>query len=502
MWSEALSGISAAAERLVWIGRWELLFSVALFVVVFGLTRLLRKASPVLRHALWGLVLLRLVLPVGLTSPFSIGSIAARGKLATVAESSWMDEWPDLQTAAGGAGLEGGAKGPASGSASGGLAVVALWLVGAFAVGAALVKRRRRYARVIREAELVYDDRARGLADSWRERFGVSRAVRLVTSGQLGTPFTWGSVRPTIYLPTAVLRHEDSDVLESVIGHEMAHIKRWDDLLLVLQLIVSALYFFNPVAWLAAAQMREESERSCDALVVSRGRLAASTYGRSIVAVARLGLQDEAAPILAMSASKTRLHTRIKAIMNLKTAARNRTRLDCSLPAAFALGAFLLPMSGEVSGDGQPNREGPVIHTQQVSVVLANPMPGSRVSAGWGPMRSPFTGEEVHHRGIDLVGRAGAQVQAAADGLVEEATTEYSGGADHGTVVLVDHGSGIKTFYSHLGGLAVSKGQRVAQGDVLGTQGVTGKTTGPHLHFEIWVNGEFVDPATYVADWR
>jgi murein DD-endopeptidase MepM/ murein hydrolase activator NlpD len=494
--------MSAAADRLVWVGRWELLFSIALFVIVFGLTRALRNASPVLRHALWGLVLLRLVLPVGLASPFSIGSIVSQGTRAAGAESSWVGEWPELQAATGAAGLGGQVTRAGSESSSSGLLIVALWLVGVAVVGAALVKRRRRYARVIRDAEPVLDARARRLTEGWRERFGVRRAVRLVTSGELGTPFTWGSLRPVIYLPEAVLRHEEAAVLESVIGHEMAHIKRWDDLQLVLQLVLSALYFFNPVAWLAAGRMREESERISDALVLLHGELAPAAYGRCIVEVARLGLPGEAGPTPALSSSKKRLHMRLKSVVKMKaTATRCRLRVAYSIPTAFAFGVFLLPMASAVPSDLSAEAE--VGSTsQEADIALANPMPGSRVSAGWGPMRSPFTGEEVHHRGIDLVGRANAQVHAAADGVVEEATTEYSGGADHGTVVVLDHGAGLKTFYSHLGSLAVQEGQRVSQGDVLGTQGVTGKTTGPHLHFEVWVNGEYADPTLYVADWH
>jgi murein DD-endopeptidase MepM/ murein hydrolase activator NlpD len=498
-----LSGTSAAADHLVWVGRWELLFSIALFVIVFGLTRALRNASPVLRHALWGLVLLRLVLPVGLTSPFSVGGLVAQGTAATGAESAWVGEWPELPVAPGTAGLGGEAMGSGAGaeSASDGLPVVALWLVGVVAVGAVLVGRRRRYGRVIRAAEPVRDVRARAVAEAWREKFGVRRSVRLVTSGELSTPFTSGSVRPVIYLPEAALRHEDSAVVESVIGHEMAHIKRWDDLQLILQLIVSVLYFFNPVAWLAAGRMREESERICDALVLSHGALAPATYGRCIVAVVRLGFPSEAGPMPALSNSKKRLHMRIKSIMKMKAAATRRFRVAYSIPTAFAFGVFLLPMASGVRSDVSPEAEVAVAPQQEADVALANPMHGSRVSAAWGPMINPFTGEQEHHRGVDLVGGASAQVHAAGDGLVEEATAEYSGGPDHGTVVVLDHGGGIKTFYSHLGSLAVREGQRVSQGDVLGTQGVTGKTTGPHLHFEVWVNGEYADPALYVADW-
>jgi murein DD-endopeptidase MepM/ murein hydrolase activator NlpD len=414
-----------------------------------------------------------------------------------------VGEWPELSAAGGAAGLGGEAMGAGAGtgSASDGLPVVALWLVGVVAVGAVVVGRRRRYGRVIRAAEPVRDAGVRAVAEAWRERFGVRRSVRLVTSGELGTPFTSGSVRPVIYLPDAVLRHEDSAVVESVIGHEMAHIKRWDDLQLILQLIVSVLYFFNPVAWLAAGRMREESERICDALVLSHGALAPATYGRSMLAVVRLGFPSEAGPMPALANSKKRLQMRIESIMKMKAAATRRLRVAYALPTAFALGVFLLPMASGARSDVAAEAE-VAAPPQEAEVVLANPLPGSRVSATWGPMINPFTGKQAHHRGIDLVGRAGAQIHAAGDGLVEEATTEYSGGTDHGTVVVLDHGAGIKTFYSHLGGLAVREGQRVSQGDVLGTQGVTGKTTGPHLHFEVWVNGEYADPALYVADWR
>jgi len=503
VWSELLGGMSAAADRLVWIGRWELLFSIVLFVIVLGLTGVLRNASPVLRHALWGLVLLRLVLPVGLTSPVSIGSIVSQGTQATGVESFWMGEWPELQGVSGAEGLGGQVTGTESATCSSGLPVVALWLVGVVAVGAALVKRRRRYTRAIRDAQPVLDARACNVGETWRERFGVRRTVRLVTSGELGTPFTWGSVRPVIYLPETVLRHEDDAVLQSVIGHEMAHIKRWDDLQLVLQLIFSALYFFNPVAWLSAGRMREEAERICDGLVLSQGALAPAAYGRSIVEVARLGLAGETGPVPALSNSKKRLQVRIRSIVKMSSVGARRSRFGYSLPGALALGVFLLPMAGGVHTDSPlSGDDGPVVLSQAASVALANPMPGSRVSARWGPMRSPFTGEVVHHRGIDLVGRAGAQVHAAGDGLVEAATAEYSGGADHGTVVVLDHGGGIKTFYSHLGSLAVQEGQRVSRGDVLGTQGTTGRTTGPHLHFEVWLNGEYVDPGLYVAEWR
>lgn len=184
------------------------------------------------------------------------------------------------------------------------------------------------------------------------------------------------------------------------------------------------------------------------------------------------------------------------------------------LPVATAIGLLLLPMAGGSSaivppGGAGASRIAGLEDAQAVS--LSNPMPGARISAAWGAMQKPFTREISDHRGIDLVGPAGSEIHAAAPGRVEEATTHYSGGAAYGTVVILDHGDGIKTLYAHLDRLDVEKGQRVSRGDVLGTQGATGqvkggdgqvRTMGGHLHFEVRENGEFRDPALFVAAWQ
>lgn len=110
-----------------------------------------------------------------------------------------------------------------------------------------------------------------------------------------------------------------------------------------------------------------------------------------------------------------------------------------------------------------------------------------------------MTGEWVHHRGVDLVAPSGTAIEAPAAGRVTVATERYEGGAHHGTVVVIDHGDGLQSFYSHLDSLTVAPGQDVARGQTLGTVGSTGEVTGPHLHFEVWRHGEPVDPAEVVA---
>ena len=130
---------------------------------------------------------------------------------------------------------------------------------------------------------------------------------------------------------------------------------------------------------------------------------------------------------------------------------------------------------------------------------LDNPLPGSRMSMAYGQAVHPTRHTAYFHRGVDLVAPAGTPVHAAADGVVELATTAYAPAPDSGSVVVIDHGRGAKTFYAHLGTLLVRQGQQIRRGDTLALVGISGLTTGPHLHLEVWRDGEHVDPSSAVS---
>ena len=125
------------------------------------------------------------------------------------------------------------------------------------------------------------------------------------------------------------------------------------------------------------------------------------------------------------------------------------------------------------------------------------PLPCSqRVTSRFGTRAEPFTGESRYHSGIDIdgFGNDGAPVIAAASGEVITASYDSA----YGNYVIIDHG-GTSTVYAHLSGLAVSYGQTVSQGETIGYVGATGRATGTHLHFEVYVGDERVDPAQYFS---
>jgi len=118
------------------------------------------------------------------------------------------------------------------------------------------------------------------------------------------------------------------------------------------------------------------------------------------------------------------------------------------------------------------------------------------LTAGFGYRRSPFTGRRQMHEGVDISNSVGTSVVAPADGVVS-----YAGPlGGFGNVISIDHGHQISTFYAHLQQHGVSRGQRVRRGDHIATLGTSGRVTGPHLHYEIQVNGETVDPTRYIID--
>ncbi len=118
------------------------------------------------------------------------------------------------------------------------------------------------------------------------------------------------------------------------------------------------------------------------------------------------------------------------------------------------------------------------------------------VTSTYGQRISPFTGNPQMHRGMDIANRIGTPVVAAADGIVVEA------GADPGLgrTVVISHGYGIKTVYGHMDKLLVHSGQKVRRGASIGEMGNTGRSTGPHLHYEVSLNGVAVNPSRYILN--
>lgn len=119
-----------------------------------------------------------------------------------------------------------------------------------------------------------------------------------------------------------------------------------------------------------------------------------------------------------------------------------------------------------------------------------------RITSSFGEVRfSPSSGGTRPHMGIDISAPIGTPIVAPADGIVLSAGRE----AEYGLLICVDHGHGFTTMYGHLKGIRVKPGDRVKTGEMLGTVGTTGNTTGPHLHYEVRIHGRPANPFSYLT---
>ncbi len=161
---------------------------------------------------------------------------------------------------------------------------------------------------------------------------------------------------------------------------------------------------------------------------------------------------------------------------------------------ALAVGQDLIVPDGEKPDEiitaPNPNR-----------YLAQNRTPDAGAVSGTGQFAWPISGVITqrfswYHRGLDIATAHGTQVLAADSGTIKIAGWPDNGG--YGNRVVIDHGNGYETWYAHLSRFAVVAGQRVKRGDVIGYEGSTGRSTGPHVHFEIRLNGAFVNPSNYL----
>lgn len=131
-------------------------------------------------------------------------------------------------------------------------------------------------------------------------------------------------------------------------------------------------------------------------------------------------------------------------------------------------------------------------------VPLGNPAPGNQLTSPFGSRTDPILGTPAFHAGLDFRTASGTPVHATAAGTVSK--SGWNGG--YGQMVEIDHGNGLSTRYAHLSDVTVAVGQAIALGAVIGRSGSTGRSTGPHLHYEVRRNGDAVDPLVFLKAGR
>jgi murein DD-endopeptidase MepM/ murein hydrolase activator NlpD len=203
-----------------------------------------------------------------------------------------------------------------------------------------------------------------------------------------------------------------------------------------------------------------------------------SLMGKVLLAGSLIASATVATPVLANSAAAASDAFRVKP----EDVASNKSALGVSDPEFRALHDSW----GQVSGASRKS---------QVAIPSINPVEVMRKTSHFGYRTDPFQGRRKNHKGLDIAGPIGTPIYATADGIVGRA--QWVSG--YGKYIELEHGNAIQTRYGHLSAMNVYSGQRVRKGDVIGFMGSTGRSTGSHLHYEVRIAGEPVNPSSFLA---
>lgn len=323
------------------------------FGAAFAVSRALRNRPASARHLLWGVALCGvLVMPV--LSPFLfVWRVPLLPRAVFVEES--LDVVASQESAASmrGASDAGSAARPALSVNEAGLGATlargeeatagasvwpkwfaALWALGVLAVLGRLLLGVVCTRRIRRSAVRLTGERWEGLLADVSRQVGLARPVKLFRSDRALMPMAWGVISPHVLLPSCVDEWSEERV-RLVLSHELSHVKRGDMLTQMLAQFVCALYWFNPLVWLAARQFRKEQEWACDERVLHLG-VKAPTYAEHLLEISRSMGQNSWAAATTM-AHRSNLESRLRAILSPAPRRRAGTRLIFSTVVAAML---------------------------------------------------------------------------------------------------------------------------------------------------------------------
>jgi len=527
----------------------ELHISTSLLILVIVCLRVLAVHHlPKLTFLLlWAVSVLRLWLPVKISSPLSLYNLFnSQSPITTGFEQVTqpiVNIQPMLNTITNAATVEQSSFLPLIWLAVTG--ALAAW----FIVGYVRGKRRFKQALPLTHPTV----------DIWLKNQALKRTLSVKVSDQISAPLTYGLLHPVILLPKH-LELNDTAALTYVLEHELVHIRRFDALSKAVLAATLCLHWYNPLVWLMYVLANRDLELACDEQVLKNcGPDNRSEYALSLI---RMEEYKGSCSPLYNHFSKNAIEERITAIMKIKKFSAITIALAVLLvggiSVAFATAAEpdepaadpivnyqLVGQTGDIiktdiidkdayqtsdytvdpdgtatvtdpqTGDNmvievnkveepdQPTLEIPddiqvlpepnnTAHTDE-ALALAWPVVGN-ISATFGNRTHPITKEVITHDHIDIIAAEGTDILSAYDGTVIQA--EFA--ADKGYYIVIQHAKGHCTAYGHCSELIAKVGDNVKKGDVIAKVGSTGQSTGAHLAFWVLVYGTAQDPLNFL----
>jgi len=498
----------------------------ALVLAIAAIARIFRKIlSPAWHYALWMLLLAKLLIPFvpgelddrlsWISLPEAVESRLPSDEPQAVAihdarapSSKQTDNGVPVDGTIAAASRETGSSASPTVSIAAGI-----WLFGAVAIWIALLAAHYRMAGALRR-EPAFGVPGE-LAQAWSdiaENGGAARSrARIRVTELVSTPALIGFANPTVLIPRRLLGRLSESEWECILRHELAHLRRRDIPANLLACLLASVHWFNPLVWYGLNRIRSAQEAACDAYVLRSPELK-ETYAASMIKLLEIGVSRRLASAgVGFFGNKRQIKRRLVMIRDNRPVKKRASLAGIAilaltavltLPSAFASDkqdnekttqAATPPNTADKIGPAGPSTDRPLaeeaVGDEPIELKLVVP-DASRMVSPYGYRVHPVTGEKTLHDGIDIAGPQGSAVTAAAAGTVVQAGY----GKATGNTVTIQHGPAWKTEYRHLDKLSVQEGDKVQAGDEIGLLGSTGNSTGPHLHYSVMKNDEYVDP--------
>lgn len=378
-------------------------------------------------------------------------------------------------------------------------AVLFIWLAGVIVFAGWHFYCYRRFSKQLRADSFPVSENTTtaALLSSCKAALGIHSEVRLMMNPKIKSPMLVGLRSPMILLPISNMRELD---LKLVLTHELMHLKRKDLWVKMLALLAGTVHWFNPLAHVLCRDISTWCELSCDeALACDMSHEERKHYGEAILNTLDNHSGMNTAFYSPLCESKKHIKRRLIRMLNVKKTKKYIAVL--AVAAILAIGGTGLALAAGSTGNDIDNVINVSVDKQNDNnsdVKYLWPVTGhNRISAAYGTRMHPVKKEMVFCNGIDISAPESTPVLAADKGTVAETGNNET----DGNYVILNHGGGIQTFYSKLFGFAegLAEGDTVQQGDVIGYVGQTGEATGPHLHFVLTIDGEYIDPASVFA---
>jgi len=496
-----------------------------LVVLLAALTRFLgKKLSPAWQYAVWMLLLAKIALPLlpgdldgqlrWIPLPETIETRMAAGYREGLLKDETSVSATDGTIGAGSPAVIVGSGSVSEPPKLDGwrlqdnvLKIIALaWLLGMVVVWLVLLSGHARMVSALRrEAELPVPGELTDLFARIRADKGIRSGISLRLTRLASAPALFGMKSPVVLIPQDLIGQLNEAEWECVLRHELAHWQRRDIPVNLAAYLLASVHWFNPAVWYGLRRMRIAQENACDAKVLrTSGAELKMTYAASIVKLLEIGVPLKAAPSgVGFYGDMKQLKRRMVMIRDYQPVRKRASFAGITILILTA--ALMLPSTlaaGRPSPDENPGNanspETAVAETpadkpsERVSLKLKLVMPaGSKISSRYGYRIHPVTSEKTLHDGIDITGKKGSVFTATAGGKVVHAGYDRA----KGNTVTIEHNEIWSTEYRHLDKLSVKEGDEVKAGDAIGLLGSTGESTGPHLHYSVLKNGEYIDPA-------